>query len=89
MSAGIVQMFDAVDVVDWRTENETGEHYTDGVVWLAFLHVFPDGEFREFLAGAVTDIRILSLTRMLYSDLNHILSRKFLKWGRDVRYCNL
>ena len=69
MSAGIVQVFDAVDVVDWRTEDETGEHDADCVGGLVFLDVFPDSQFSELFACAVADIWVLSLTRKLEGDL--------------------
>jgi hypothetical protein len=70
---GIVHVFDIVDVVDWRTEDEAREHDADCVGGLVFLDILPNSQFGELFAGAVADIWILSLTGVLEGNLITIL----------------
>ena len=64
-------MFQIVDVVDWRTKDETREHDAYGKMGLVLFRPFPNCEFTKFLSGTIAHVRVLCLASIFNGQLFH------------------
>jgi hypothetical protein len=62
-------VFDIIDVLDWRSEDKTGERDADTVMWFFLLHIIPDSEFSKFFACAIVYVWILNFSSVFKGDL--------------------
>lgn len=68
---GVIDVFYAVDVLNWWAKDEARKHNAYTVFWFVLFHILPDSQFAKFLTSAVTDVCILCFTSIFECDLHN------------------